>query len=158
MATGKMPVLRERETPGGNSLKTSLIYRIASCLLLLFAVGHTLGFRNVDPQWRADSVVESMQTFHFDVQGFSRSYWDFFTGAGFFVGAFLLFAAVLAWQLGGLKKEMLTLIPLVTWGLAICFLGVTVLSWKYFFIVPVIFSSVITLCLLLAAWLARKTS
>jgi hypothetical protein len=77
-------------------------YRIASVLLLLFALGHSLGFRQTDPHWGVDSVVASMRTVRFDVQGFSRTYWDFFVGAGFFVSVFLLFAAVLAWQLGGL--------------------------------------------------------
>lgn len=94
-------------------MKASLIYRISSCLLLLFAVGHTIGFRKTDDRWGVDSLVASMQTLHFDVQGFSRTYWDFYMGFGLFVTVFLLFAAVLAWQLGGLSKETLTLMPAV---------------------------------------------
>jgi hypothetical protein len=97
-----------------------------------------------------------MRTIRFDVQGFSRTYWDFFVGTGFFVGVFLLFAAVLAWQLGGLSKEILSQMPLVTWSLAIVFVGLTVLSWMYLFIVPVILSAAISLCLIMAAWLAGK--
>jgi hypothetical protein len=134
----------------------SIFYRIASGLLLLFAVGHTLGFRQTDPQWGVDSLVASMRTIHFDVQGFSRTYWDLFVGAGFTVGLFLLFAAVLAWQLGGLSRETLRLIPLITWTMAVLFVGVTVLSWMYLFIVPVIFSALISLCLFMAAWLAGR--
>jgi hypothetical protein len=134
----------------------SIFYRIASGLLLLFAVGHTLGFRQTDPQWGVDSLVASMRTIHFDVQGFGRTYWDFFVGAGFTVGLFLLFAAVLAWQLGGLSRETLRLIPLITWTMAVLFVGVTVLSWMYLFIVPVIFSALISLCLFMAAWLAGR--
>ena len=135
---------------------SSTFYRIASGLLLLFAVGHTLGFRQTDPRWGVDSVVASMRTIRFDAQGFSRTYWDFFVGAGLFVGVFLLYAAVLAWQLGGLSQQTLKLMPLVTWTLAILFVGVTVLSWMYLFIVPVILSAVISLCLIMAAWLAGK--
>jgi hypothetical protein len=97
-----------------------------------------------------------MQTIHFYAQGFDRTYWDFYVGFGLFVSVFLFFAAVLAWQLGGMSKETLALIPGVSWALAMCFVGVSVLSWKYFFIVPVVFSSVITLCLVLAAWLSGK--
>ena len=125
-------------------MKPSVLYRIASGLLVLFAIGHTLGFRQTDPQWGVDSLVASMRTIRFDVQGFSRTYWDFFVGAGLFVGVFHLFAAVLAWQLGGLSQETLRLMPVVTWTLAILFVGVTVLSWMYLFIVPVIFSAVIS--------------
>lgn len=137
-------------------MKASTFYRIAAGMLVLFAIGHTLGFRQVDPRWGADAVVASMRTIRFDAQGFSRTYWDFFTGAGFFVGAFLLFAAVLAWQLGRLSRETLKLMPVVTWTFALLFAGVTVLSFMYFFIVPVIFSAAVSLCLTLGAWLAAK--
>jgi hypothetical protein len=137
-------------------VKPSVLYRIAAVLLLLFAIGHTLGFRQIDPKWGVDSLIGSMQSIHFDAQGFRRTYWDFFVGFGLFVSVFQLFAAVLAWQLGGLSKETLRLMPVVTWSLAICFGGVTVLCWLYFFIVPIIFSAVITSCLILAAWLAGK--
>jgi intracellular septation protein A len=97
-----------------------------------------------------------MRTIRFDVQGFSRTYWDFFVGAGFTVGVFLLFAAVLAWQLGGLRRQTLRDMPVVSWALAIVFVGVTVLSWMYLFIIPVILSALISMCLIIAAWLAAK--
>ncbi len=38
-------------------MKASLFYRIAFVLLILFAVGHTLGFCQVDPRWGPDSAV-----------------------------------------------------------------------------------------------------
>ena len=137
-------------------MKASWFYKIAAVLLLLFSIGHTLGFRQTDPQWKADAVVADMQKIHFNAQGFDRSYWDFFVGFGLFVSVFLLLSAILAWQLGGLKAEVLAMIPAVKWSLALCFIGVTILSWKYFFVVPVVFSSVITLCLIVAAWLPGK--
>jgi hypothetical protein len=43
-----------------------------------------------------------------------------------------------------------------SWAFALCFAGITVLSWKYFFILPVVFSSVTTLCLTAAAWLSGR--
>jgi hypothetical protein len=133
-----------------------VLYRIASILLLLFAVGHTLGFRKIDPKWGVDSLVASMRAIHFDAQGFSRSYWDFYTGFGFFVSAFLLFAAFLAWQLGGLPARSLAGMRGVAWAFALCFVAVTVLSWRYLFVAPFIFSVVITICLIAAAWLSAK--
>ena len=81
-------------------MKTSVLYRVAAVLLVLFAAGHNIGFRRVDPRWRADAVVGAMQTTRFAVGSFGRTYWDFYAGFGFFVTAFLLFAAVLAWQRG----------------------------------------------------------
>jgi hypothetical protein len=132
-------------------LKAPLLYRIASGLLLLFAIGHTMGFRRVDPRWGVDSLISALRSTQFEVQGLRRTYWDFYVGFGLFVTVLLLFATLLTWQLGGLSQDTLKGMPLVTWGLFACFAAVTFLSWRYFFIAPVIFSAVITLCLGLAA-------
>jgi hypothetical protein len=131
-------------------------YRIASVLLVLFAIGHTLGFRQNNPAWGAGSVIESMRSIHFDAQGFSRTYWDFFSAFGLFFSVFLLFAAVLAWQLGILPAEIFARVRSIAWALAICFGAVTALSWKYAFTTPIVFSAVITMCLIAAAWLPAK--
>jgi len=133
-----------------------MFYRIAAVLLLLFAVGHTLGFRQSDPQWGVDALLGSMRSIHFDVQGFSRTYWDLFVAAGFSVGVFYLFAAILAWELGGLPAATLALMRGIAWAFALCFAAITVVSWKYLFILPIAFSIVITLCLSAAAWLSAK--
>src|SRR5580704_404448 len=106
-------------------MKVSLLYRISSVLLLLFAAAHTLGFRQTDPAWGVDSLIGSMQSLRFNAQGFSRSYWDFFVGFGLFVTVFLVFAAVLAWQLGGLTPENLAHMRSVAWALAICLAAIT---------------------------------
>ena len=137
-------------------MKTSILYRVASVLLLLFTVGHTLGFRQSDPQWGVDSLLGSMRSMHFDVDGFSRTYWDFFMGAGLSVGVFYLFAAILAWQLGGLPAETLARMRGIQWALAFSFAAITVVSWIYFFVLPIAFSSAITMCLVSAAWLPPK--
>ncbi len=102
------------------------------------------------------SVLSSMRSIHFDVQGFSRTYWDLFVAAGFSVGVFYLFAAVLAWQLGGLPAETLAVMRVTVWALALCFAAITVVSWRYLFILPIVFSIVITVCLTAAAWLSAK--
>ena len=132
-------------------MKASLLYRTASVLLILFALGHTLGFRRVDPRWKLDSIIAALRSTHFEVQGLNRTYWDFYVGFGLFVTILLLFTAILTWQLGGLPKDHLSDMRLVAWSLAACFVVVTFLSWKYFFVVPVIFSGVVAICLILAA-------
>jgi hypothetical protein len=137
-------------------MKASLFYRVAAVLLLLFAVGHTLGFRQSDPQWGVDALVGSMRSIHFDVQGFHRTYWDLFLAAGFSVGVFYLFAAILAWQLGGLPAETLALMRGIAWAFALCFAGITIVSWRYLFVLPIVFSVVITVCLIVAAWLSTR--
>ncbi len=137
-------------------MKASLFYRIAAVLLLLFAVGHTLGFRQSDPQWGVDALLGSMRSIHFDMLGFNRTYWDLFEAAGFSVGVFFLFSAILAWQLGGLPAATLALMRGTAWVFALCFALITVVSCRYLFIIPIAFSSVITLCLTAAAWLSAK--
>src|SRR5271156_3816258 len=128
-------------------MKASMFYRIAAVLLLLFAVGHTLGFRQSDPQWGVDALLGSMRSIHFNVQGFNRTYWDLFVAAGFSVGGFFLFAAVLALELGGLPAATLAQMRGTAWAFALCFAAITVVSWRYLFITPIAFSTVITLCL-----------
>jgi hypothetical protein len=139
-------------------VKAPILYRICSVLLLLFAAGHLFGFRQSDPAWGADALLGSMRSIHFDVQGFSRTYWDLFVAAGFSVGVFYLFAAVLTWQLGGLPPQTLALMRVTLWALALCFAAITVVSSRYLFILPIVFSVLITLCLAAAAWLSAKTS
>ncbi len=92
-----------------------------------------------------------MRSVHFDVQGFTRTYWDFFSAFGLFFSVFLSFAAVLAWLLGGLPAETLARVRGIAWALAICFLAVTALSWRYAFTTPIVFSTLITVCLIAAA-------
>jgi hypothetical protein len=137
-------------------MKASLLYRIASVLLLLFAIGHTIGFRQTNPEWGVGSLLDSMRSIHFDAQGFSRTYWDFLSAFGFFFSVFLLFAAVMAWQLGGLPAEIFARVRHSAWALAICFVAVTALSLKYAFTTPIVFSTMITMCLIAAAWLSAK--
>ncbi len=137
-------------------MKASVFYRIAAVLLLLFAVGHTLGFRQSDPTWGVEALLGSMRSIHFDVQGFNRTYWDLFVAAGFSVGLLYLFAAILAWQLGGLPAATLALMRSTTWAFALCFGAITVVSWRYLFILPIAFSIVITLFLTAAAWLSAR--
>jgi hypothetical protein len=137
-------------------MTASLLYRVASVLLVLFALGHTIGFRRVDPRWGVEAPIAALKSTRFVVQGFQRDYWGFYVGFGLMATLFFLFAAFLSWQFGGMPREALAAIPGVRWAFAAAFVGVTVLSWRYFFVAPVIFSVVITACLLLAAWLPGR--
>ena len=137
-------------------MKASIFYRIAAVLLLLLAVGHTLGFRQSDPTWGVDALLGAMRSTHFDVQGFHRSYWDLFVAAGFIVGVLYLFAAILAWQLGGLPAATLALMRGTAWAFALCFAVIAIVSWLYLFVIPIVFSIAITICLTVAAWLSAR--
>ena len=137
-------------------MNASTLYRIAAVLLLLFAIGHTLGFRQSDPKWGIDALLGSLRSIQFDMQGFKRTYWDLFVAAGFSVGVLYFFAAILAWQLGGLAPATLALLRGTVWAFALCFAAIAVVSWRYLFIIPIAFSTAITLCLTAAAWLSGR--
>jgi hypothetical protein len=133
-------------------VKPAIFYRIASVLLLLFAGLHTFGFRQVDPRWGVDSLISLMRSTHFDIFGTSRTYWDF----GLFFSIFLVFTAVLAWQLGSLPRQTLAVMRGTAWALVICFAAVTIVGFRYAFIIPIVFSILILACLAVAAWLSAK--
>jgi len=135
-------------------MKASVLYRITAVLLLLFAISHTVGFSQSDPSWGLDALLSSMRSIHFDVLGFNRTYWDFFVAAGFSVGVLYLFAGILAWELGGLPAETLAKMRGTAWAFALCFAAIAVVSWRYLFVIPIAFSSVIALGLIAAALLS----
>src|SRR5947209_10726188 len=120
----------------GARMRASLFYRVAAVFLLLFDGGHTSGFPWSDPRWEVN--ITSMKSTHFLMMGSSRTYWDFYVGFGLFSSIFLLLAAVLAWQLGGLAPETLARLRVLAWTFAVCFAGITFLCLKYFFILPII--------------------
>ncbi|MDQ6734933.1 MAG: hypothetical protein M3Z35_12625 [Nitrospirota bacterium] len=131
-----------------------MLYRIASILLLLFAIVHTMGFRQIDPKWGIDFMIQSMRSIHFNANGSERTYWDFFAGCGLFVTVLMVLASIILWQLGGLSPEALSSMRLTAWSFVLCFTVIAYLSWRYLFLGPVIFSAAILLCLGLAAWLS----
>jgi hypothetical protein len=137
-------------------MSATLLYRTASVLLLLFAAGHQAGFRRVRPEWHLDGVVGQMRSTSFNVQGAERTYYDFFQGFGFFVTVLLVFSALLAWQLGGMTPAQLATIPLVRWGFFACYAIITLLTWRYFFAMPLVFCVPIMIALAAAAWQPKQ--
>src|SRR5438105_8957188 len=125
-------LLRERESAlhcrdcWRHDMKASTFYRIAAVLILLFDVGHTTGYPWSDPKWGVD--LGSMRSTHFEIFGFSRTYWDFYIGFGLFVTVFLLLSAIVAWQLGGLPAETSGRMRGPAWSITFCFSDVAVLS------------------------------
>src|SRR2546427_13266259 len=94
-------------------MKASMFYRIAAVVLLLFAVGNTLGFRQSDPKWGVDVLLASMRSIHFDVQGFSRTFWDLFVAIRLCLGAVSAYAGVLDFPVGGFTASTLSVHPVI---------------------------------------------
>ena len=137
-------------------MSATLLYRIAAVLLVLFAVGHQLGFRRVDPRWGITTLTDGMKSTYFEVQGARRNYWGFFSGFGFFVTVLLLFSAVLAWQFAGLPVAALASLRLALWAFAASYVVIAFLTWRYFFIAPLVFAALVAVVLVLGAWRASS--
>jgi hypothetical protein len=139
-------------------MKPSMLLRIASIASLLFAAGHTLGgLQSWSPPGDTD-VLQAMRSFRFDAEGVSRTYWDFYIGFGLIISVFLLAQAGVLWQLATVsKKDPVQVRPILSM-LFIAMLANAVLSWKFFFAVPVVLAIAIASSLGLALAVARPTS
>ncbi len=140
-------------------MNATLLFRIASVLLLLFALGHTVGFlKFVPPTSEGIAVRDSMNRVHFQVRGRDYSYGGFYRGFGLFNSVFLLFVALLAWHLGTLAAVDAHAIGPLSWALCLLMLVTLVLCWAYFNFVAVTFSAVLVVCLAWASWLVRASA
>ncbi len=113
-------------------------YRICAGILLFFAATHTVGGVLFPPSAgpASDAVVEGMRSVRFQMLGATASWHGFHVGLGLDVTLFLVFAAFLAWFLGGVPpRERAPLAP-VAWALFLSQVGVAILSWAYFFVPP----------------------
>jgi hypothetical protein len=133
-------------------MSATLLYRIAAVVLLVFAVGHTMGFMTFQPSSSDGlAVYGAMQSVRFDLSGSTRSYADLYTGFGLSVTAYLLFAAFLAWHLASLARTQPRAIGALAWVfVAVQLIGLG-LSVRYFFLLPMLFGAVVVLLL---AWAA----
>jgi hypothetical protein len=139
-------------------VNSTLFLRIASIVSLLFAAGHTLGGTESWSPAGETQVLGAMRSFRFDAEGVSRTYLDFYLGFGFIISVYLLLQAVLLWQLATMAKmDSAHVRPLVV-SLFLASLASGVLSWRFIFAVPVIFSAVIAGCLGTAFLVSRPAS
>lgn len=128
----------------------TLLLRIAAVVYALFTAGHTFGAMFKDPSTggpEKQAVLAAMRTYHENVMGASRSYWDFYKGFGFMVSWSLLLFTILCWQLGALARSNPSVARPLILTLFLISIPITVLSYTNFFAAPAIFSTVATLLL-----------
>jgi hypothetical protein len=139
-------------------VSAKLLYRIAAIVLVLFAAGHTAGFLTFQPSSpQGMAVREAMNSVRFELSGGKRSYAELYTGFSLIVTAYMLLAAFLAWHLGSIAAREPRSIAAIAWVFALVQVICFILSLHYFFLVPSVFSGVIVVCLVWAAWLLRST-
>ena len=137
-------------------VNATLLFRIASILLVLFAAGHTVGFLKFKaPTSEGVAVRDAMATVVFQVGGKTFSYERFYVGFGLFITVELLFSAFVSWHLGSMAARSPEAIGALGWAFAAAQLAGLVLSWLFFFPVTAVFSGVVTVCLAGAAFLVK---
>ena len=134
-------------------------FRISAIILLLFAVGHTLGFLTFKPPTEQGLAVrEAMSNVHFQVGGKIFSYGGFYRGFGLSATISMLFEGFVCWVLGSLARRHPREIAPIGWALVMQQVAGMVLSLMYFGVPPTIFSAVLTVCIVVATSLAAKSS
>ena len=88
-----------------------------------------------------------MKSYHLDVMGLMRSYWDFLFGYGLSVTITLLVQAILFWQLAALAKRNSACVRPIVALFAFNCIGIAIISWKYFFVGPAVSQLLIATCL-----------
>jgi hypothetical protein len=143
---------------GGRSVKPTFPLRLAAVISLLLCVGHTLG-RPWTPAGDAAgaAVVEAMKTYHMQLMGVERSYFDFYLGFGWIISVYLLAQAALLWCVASLGATDAARVRPFVAVFFIASLMITVLDWQFLFAIPLVMSAVITLCLGWALLAVRST-
>jgi Sec-independent protein secretion pathway component TatC len=124
-------------------------YRLAAYVLVLYALGHTLGALVETPRFSAesDAVAAQMKAVHVVVQGADCNWYGFYLASGILTSLFLVFSAVLSFQLGGLSLGERRALAPVTWALLLAHAAGTVVAFLYLFPVPRAFSAAATVLL-----------
>jgi hypothetical protein len=137
-------------------MKPVIFLRVASILTLIHAVLHTIGgvFGDIGPG-AASIAVAAMKVNTFPLMGHTRSFWDFYHGMGIGVSISLTVEGTAFWVLGSLaKRDAAQLRPILA-TFAVGYLALSVNSYTYFFLGPVIAEILIAACLLFAIFTAK---
>ena len=129
--------------------------RISSIVSVVFAAGHTLGgFKSWSPAGETP-VLAAMRTTHYDVQGASRTYLDFYRGFGYSLSVSMLLQAIVLWQLSAIARTNPALVRPIVGSFAAASLAGLAVSWVFLFPVPTMFSAGLSACLIVT-FLAAK--
>jgi hypothetical protein len=128
-------------------MRYPLLFRIAAVVLALFFAGHTFGGmimqKSMGPA--SDVVFASMKTVHFDFNGSSRTWYDFWFGFGLTASVFLAFSTFASWHFGRLPASAWPAVGSLVWGLCAACGALSALSFLYFFVGPGLFGAVAAL-------------
>ena len=139
-------------------MNPKILFRIASVFFILFALGHTYGFLTFKPSTaEGRAAQEAMNKTTFPIGGSFLTLGGFYVGFGLSITVHLLFAAVLAWQLGSLAAAHARAILGISWAFFAAQLVGVVLVWPYFAVPQKVPGLVVAAILGWAAWLLKSS-
>ena len=139
-------LMSEQQLPvRGFRAKYLNLFRIATYILIVVAIGHTWGallsIPGLGPD--GDRVLAAMKSVHFRCLTRDCTWYSYYYGFGMMLSVFLLLSAAITWFIGGLgDREQRALAP-ITWALFLSYVATSFLAWRYLFPPPAIFSVVI---------------
>lgn len=138
--------------PGSNTklstfLSAKILIRVAATICFFHALSHTTGY----PWTRGlsleeDKALEAMQT-SFLIFEKQRTYWDFYIGFGLGISILQLAVSLILWFTSTITERAPGQARSIVGTTAIAFWAVAVLTWRFFFLPPFIFSVLLALIL-----------
>jgi uncharacterized protein YndB with AHSA1/START domain len=140
--------LAARERPGFAARYLNP-FRLATYILVLFCLGHTMGALVNIPSFGAqgDAVLAAMQSTHFRCQTSDCTWFGFYMGFGILVSIFFLASAAITWYLGGLDATAQRRLAPLAWTMFLSHAGSAVVAWIYFFVAPLVFATLVAVLL-----------
>src|SRR5262252_3646085 len=131
-------------------MTTTLWLRIASVILLLFTVAHTLGDLKRWSPMGDNEVLRQMTAVRFDTMGASRTYLDFFMGFGWSISIAMVLQTVLLWQESSFARTNATAVRPMIAVFAVATLATGIIAWRFILPVPALFSAALVIALVVA--------
>ncbi|MGC1871959.1 MAG: hypothetical protein WA700_13465 [Acidobacteriaceae bacterium] len=129
-------------------MKATMLYRIASVLLIVYAAGNTFALL------RFSRVAASMNPVHFPVGHRPLTYAQVVFGLWLFYALSVLLEAYLAWHLGTLARTNPQAIGALGWVLFVYQIAVVYMSSVASTGLVMVLSVVIAICIAWASWLS----
>ena len=140
-------------------MKAVIFIRIAAALTLVHAILHTIGgvFGTINPGPEAVAAA-AMKSNQFVALGNLRTFWDFYMGMGLAISVSLTMESIVFWFLGSLARNYASQLRPILIAFAIGYLAFAIVSYRYFFLAPVLVETLIALCFAAAAISARPAA
>jgi hypothetical protein len=128
-----------------------ILIRVSSILAFLLMAGHMSAYPWTSTHGLQETqLVDSMKSVEFEFFGERSAYWSLYFGWGLLVGVLLLTLAIILWLLSDLARVAPRHLGVITGIISVSCLVGAYLSFRFFYIPPILFFSAICLVSLIA--------